>query len=67
MNKVYHYNGPVLRFGYVVEWDWDAYTTATTEKKALANLQSRYKKDHGYEQTARVELVEMFIKEEAIS
>lgn len=66
-NKLWHYRGPVRRFEQVVCPLYDAYTTAPTMGKALSNLASRYKKENGLEQSAKIILENMFIHVEEIS
>ena len=67
MNSIWHYKGPVFRFGRCVCPEYDVYTTAPSEGRALCNIQSRFKAENGYEQSARIELDHVFIQEEEIS
>lgn len=55
-NKTWFYSGPVMKFDICVERNWTATTWAPTEKKARSNLAYRYKKEHGYERTAKISL-----------
>lgn len=54
--KTYIYEGTVMQFGNVINPMWRAETTATSVKKASSNLVYRYKKEHGLEPTAKIEL-----------
>ena len=54
--KTYYYNGPVMKFDTCVERSWSAETKATSSSKARSNLAFRYKKEHGYLNTARIQL-----------
>lgn len=53
---LYLYNGPVSRFGRLVQEEYIGYTYASSEKQAYNNIKSRWKKDHGYLQNTVVEL-----------
>ena len=66
-NKLWHYRGPVYRFEHIHSYIWDKYTMAPTEAKALSNLSSKYKKENGLAQTARIDLDKTFLHEEEIS
>lgn len=66
LNKIWHYRGPVYRFEHIHSYIWDAYTTAPTMGKALSNLASRYKKENGLDQSAKIVLDNMFINVEEI-
>lgn len=55
-NKLYFYKGPVMKFNTCVEQNWEASTYAPTEKKARNNLAYRYKRDHDYSKTVKIEL-----------
>ena len=59
--KTYIYEGAVTRFGVVIDPMWKAETTATSVKKATSNLIFRYKKEHGLEPTAKIELPGYFV------
>lgn len=56
MSNLYLYEGPVTKFGVCVMNNYKAYTYASTEKQAENYIKSRWKKENGYSQTARVEL-----------
>lgn len=62
-NHTYTYNGPVTVFGVCVLRDWKTTTWAPSEKKALANLAYRYKKQQGLVASAKVELPGKLVKE----
>ena len=47
-NKKYHYCGPVYHFGIVHSERFEAWTTASTKGRALANIVLRYKLINGY-------------------
>lgn len=66
LNKIWHYRGPVKRFGKVVCWMYDEYTTADTLGKALSNIAYKYKKENGLAPTARVELEKLFMEVEEL-
>ena len=36
--RVYHYEGPIMRFGRIVAWEWEDNTQAVSEAQALNNL-----------------------------
>lgn len=52
----YSYNGPVMRFEQCIERFWKAETYAPSAEKALNNLAYRYKKTHGLQPSAKIEL-----------
>lgn len=54
-STLYLYDGPVTRFGKYVG-NYKAYSYASSEKSAYNNIKSKWKKDNGYLQTAKVEL-----------
>ena len=54
--NLYLYDGPVTQFDKLVMQNYKAYTYANSKKQAENNIKSRWKKEHGYLQTARVEL-----------
>ena len=56
MTNLYLYEGPVTRFGVCVMNHYRAYTYAVSEKQAENYIKSRWKKEHGYVQSAVVEL-----------
>lgn len=56
MSKLYLYDGPVNRFGKCVMNNYQAYTYAVSKKQAENFIKSRWKKEHGYLQSANVEL-----------
>lgn len=37
----YHYEGPIMRFGKIVAWKWDANTQAVSKAQALSRLSFR--------------------------
>lgn len=45
--NLYLYDGDVTYFGRPIA-HYKAYTHAVTEKKALSNIKSKWKKDNGY-------------------
>ena len=62
-HHTYSYKGPVMAFGVCVLRDWQTTTWAPTEKRALANLAYRYKKQHGLVASAKIELPGKLVKE----
>ena len=54
--RTFRYSGPVLVYDKIVEDNWIAETTASSQRKASSNLKYRWKKLWGLEQTVRVEL-----------
>lgn len=63
-NKKYHYCGPVYHFGIVHSERFEAWTTASTKGRALANIVLRYKLINGYEKGSKFELEPICLKEE---
>lgn len=58
---VYHYNGPVTRFGKYVG-TFKATTEAPSEAKALSNLRYRYNQSCRVQPNAKVELDKKYLK-----
>ena len=54
--KTFMYDGPVYRFGRMIDKRYLGITTAVSEKAARNNLAFRYKMSKGFERTARIEL-----------
>lgn len=46
MQKIYIYEGPVLKFGKCIEKQWCSTTYAPTARKAKSNLAYQYKRHH---------------------
>lgn len=63
---IWHYRGPVRRFGQVVCPVFEAYTTAPTLGRALSNIAYKYKEETGLAPTAKVELDKLFLDLEEI-
>lgn len=55
-DKIYHYIGPIKRFGKVVAKEWEGETTAPSLSKAVNNLKFQAKKYLGLTKDAKVEL-----------
>lgn len=60
--RYYHYEGPVVAFGKVISNRWKSKTIATSEKKALNNLANQFKKEANLLPSARVNLVEKYLR-----
>ena len=56
MSNLYLYDGPVTQFGRVLTTNYKAYAYAKSDKQAENFFKSRWKKEHGYLQNAKVEL-----------
>lgn len=56
MKELYFYEGPVTNFGRCVMNKYKAYTYASSEKQAENNIKVKWKKEHGYLPTYKVEL-----------
>jgi hypothetical protein len=54
---LYVYKGPVYFFDRMIAQSWSGSTLAVSPEKAKANLEYRYKMEHGYSRTARIKLV----------
>ena len=54
--KTFMYDGPVYRFGILIDKRYFGITTAVSERAARNNLIFRYKTEKGYERTSRIEL-----------
>lgn len=65
--RVFHYRGPVTRFGKLHCKLFDCYTTAKSEAGALNNIRSKYKKWAKLTQDSKVELDPKYLMEENIS
>ncbi len=52
--KCFEYRGVVKYFEDIVNEDWYGATFAVSEKKARANLEYRYKREHGYDASAKI-------------
>jgi len=61
-NKVYSYDGPVFHFERAITNRWTGYTSAPTERKALANLSFKAKTKFGYDKGAKITLDSKFLK-----
>lgn len=62
-NKIYHYIGPIKRFGKIVAREWEGETTAPSLPKGVNNLKFKAKKYLGLVGNAQVELVRENIEE----
>lgn len=57
MDKVrYGYEGPVTKFGTIIESNWFGETFAVSEKKARSNLAFQFKSELGLTPSAKIEL-----------
>ena len=54
MKKTYIYDGPVSRFGMIIDKRYLAITTAVSEKAARNNLCYRYKMSKGLKRNAMI-------------
>jgi hypothetical protein len=61
--RYYNYEGPVVAFGKVIANRWRAETIATSRTKALNNLAYKFKQDAKLLPSARVNLVDKYLKE----
>lgn len=59
----YVYKGPVYKFGTIINENYQAETEAVTEKKALSNIQFRYKLSHDLEADAKITLKPSCLKQ----
>ena len=66
MLRVYHYRGPVTRFGKIHTKIFDCYTSAESEAQAMNNIRSKYKTWAHFQQSAKVELDPRYLTEEDI-
>ena len=64
--RVFHYRGPVTRFGKLHCKLFDCYTSAKSEAGALNNIKSKYKNWAKLTQNSKVELDPKFLTEESI-
>ena len=55
-NRKWHYVGPVYHFDVVHTDRFEAWTTAPTKGRALANIVLRYKLLNGYAKSSKFEL-----------
>ena len=60
---IYRYRGAVKQFGNIICENWVAETSAVSASKALSNLTYRYKKEHGFTSSAKVELDKKCLEE----
>lgn len=60
---IYRYRGAVKQFGNIICENWVAETSAVSPSKALSNLCFRYKKEHGFTASAKVELDKKYLEE----
>ena len=60
---IYIYRGPVKQFGKIINESWTAETSAVSASKALSNLAYRYKKEHGFTSSAKIELDKKCLEE----
>ena len=58
----YHYQGPVYRCGKYI-CDWEGYTWAPTETKALANLSFRFKTESNLVPGTKIDLDPDYLSE----
>ena len=56
LKEKYVYDGPVMRFDHCIQTKWKAETFALSPQKAKSNLIFRYKKENGFEPTAKITL-----------
>ena len=63
---VYHYRGPVMRFGKVHSKLFDCYTSAKSEVQAINNIKSKYKTLNNLQQSAKIDLDPKYLTEEDI-
>ena len=61
--RYWTYEGPVVAFGKVVANRWHGQTIAVSKKKAISNLAYQFKKEAGLLPSARINLVESYLKE----
>lgn len=54
--RIFTYDGPVFRFGKLIQENYHAQTEARTKEQALNNLTYRYKRAHGYEPKTNITL-----------
>jgi hypothetical protein len=60
---IYIYRGCVKQFGKIICESWTGETSAVSASKALSNLAYRYKKEHGFTSSAKVELDKKYLEE----
>ena len=53
---LYIYNGSVLHYKQEIARNWQAETTASSEKQARSNLAYQFRKKNGYVPTYHIEL-----------
>jgi len=59
----YTYKGPVMNnFNQIITNKWEGETYANSDKKAASNLNYRFKKEHGLQQSAKVILLDSIKK-----
>ena len=63
-NRKWHYVGPVYHFDVVHTDRFEAWTTAPTKGRALANIVLRYKLLNGYAKSSKFEMEPICLKEE---
>lgn len=56
MPEKYIYNGPVMKFDTCIKSRWSAETYAASAAKARSNLMYRFKKENGFEKSAKITL-----------
>lgn len=61
--RYYNYKGPVVAFGKVIANNWSGETIATSRSKALNNLAHKFKKDAKLLPSARINLIDKYLKE----
>ena len=63
LKKHYIYKGPVYSFEQIINENYHAETDAVSEKKALSNIQYRYKLSHKLNADAKITLKASCLKE----
>ena len=62
--NVYTYKGPVKHYDQVIANNWDAETTAASEKQARNNLMFQFRKKYGYTTSFQITLTGKINKED---
>lgn len=60
--KLYIYEGPVMQFNNVIKDFWKRGTQASSESRALANLQFSYKKKNKLLPGSKIELDKRYLR-----